>query len=915
MFYKLIEKKRDEWLSSPQCTVRDFIDYIIERGQMRDAQLEAIKTYLYLKTACHNQPLWKLFTAGTFNGLDLKSIRLSKAARKTLEGNPAAAALLEYSRLTDRDGTQLAPALEHFIKTHPEEIDYEGAFRRLFYGVNYTDYLFSLPMGAGKTFLMAAFIYIDLYFAFNEPDNPCFAHNFMIFAPSGLKSSIVPSLKHIMEFDPSWVVPEPMALQLKHTIQFEILDEQKTAGKSNLVRNPNAQKLNNHQPLEDLVGLVAITNAEKVILDRVDKDAASAQVTKEEQEKINQANELRSIIGRIPNLAIYIDEVHHAAEGDIKLRQVVEEWTRNNTFNAVLGFSGTPYLSKAEKVILSSSFSIKNTDLANVVSYYPLIKGIDNFLKDPVVMYTDGTPDMIIDNGVREFLTRYKDTVYANGTCAKLAIYCGSIEALEEVVYPQVVDIIRAFGLDPAQTILKYHGGNKAYPRPADADLQFAALDTDLSEVRVILLVQIGKEGWDCKSLTGVILPQKGVCPTNMVLQTSCRCLRQVTRHEKETALIWLNQANADTLSQQLKQQQNITLHELNTLRLQPVKPLRQYDRTEELHLPDVSFCQLRIVNETVGEKVPASVADRLADPSLICRKETSLIIQGNMEGKKLRVFETLSEPDDEDVEELDFTDWLFLIAKESMGTLSYRQLKEQTPSLRRIFDAITREEDGMIVADTRFDHSRIRSHIRQAFCPRRTVRPKEETVTVCRPLLLKSALLPTVDVANDSLYYPQQEEAGRIAEEGTSVLSYHYLPYRFNNLTERRFFTDTLLNIEEVQNRQLEVYYTGDTRLSGFFIDCFKKQEGRWKPIGKLYPTFVLLRRTADGSDIDRMLMIENQQADHTDREEFVKTDFIGRDTAHWGRQRFDFLYLENSLDDTDRQEETLDAIHHFFK
>ena len=42
MFYKLIEKKRDEWLSSPDCTVKDVIRYIEKRGKMRDAQIEAI---------------------------------------------------------------------------------------------------------------------------------------------------------------------------------------------------------------------------------------------------------------------------------------------------------------------------------------------------------------------------------------------------------------------------------------------------------------------------------------------------------------------------------------------------------------------------------------------------------------------------------------------------------------------------------------------------------------------------------------------------------------------------------------------------------------------------------------------------------------------------------------------------------
>ena len=58
--------------------------------------------------------------------------------------------------------------------------------------MEYPDFLFSLPMGAGKTFLMAAIIYLDLYFALNEPDNKNFAHNFLILAPSGLKSSIIP---------------------------------------------------------------------------------------------------------------------------------------------------------------------------------------------------------------------------------------------------------------------------------------------------------------------------------------------------------------------------------------------------------------------------------------------------------------------------------------------------------------------------------------------------------------------------------------------------------------------------------------------------------------------------------------------------------------------------------------------------
>ena len=99
-------------------------------------------------------------------------------------------------------------------------IEYAHFFRKAFYGVSYTDYLFSLPMGAGKTYRMAAFIYLDLYFAGNEPSNPAFAHKFIILAPSGLKSSVIPSLKTIQRFDPSWVIPEPAASSLKCQISF-----------------------------------------------------------------------------------------------------------------------------------------------------------------------------------------------------------------------------------------------------------------------------------------------------------------------------------------------------------------------------------------------------------------------------------------------------------------------------------------------------------------------------------------------------------------------------------------------------------------------------------------------------------------------------------------------------------------------
>ena len=82
MFYKMIENKCKEWYNSGQCTVRNLIEYIEKTGQMRDAQIEAIKVYLFLKIGCECKPLEFLFRYGYFNSINLNDIELSTATRE-----------------------------------------------------------------------------------------------------------------------------------------------------------------------------------------------------------------------------------------------------------------------------------------------------------------------------------------------------------------------------------------------------------------------------------------------------------------------------------------------------------------------------------------------------------------------------------------------------------------------------------------------------------------------------------------------------------------------------------------------------------------------------------------------------------------------------------------------------------------
>ncbi|MBR1463537.1 MAG: DEAD/DEAH box helicase family protein [Prevotella sp.] len=947
MFYKLIEKKRNEWLVSEECTIKDLLKYIEQRGMMRDAQIEAIKTYLFLKVACKNQPLWKLFVSGVFNDTNIGQVELTETARQIFSTNKAAVALFQYSRLIDKKGRQLAPVLEKYIKQHADKIDYEATFKKIFYDVSYTDYLFSLPMGAGKTYLMAAFIYLDLYFAQNEPDNPCFAHNFMVMAPSGLKSSIVPSLKHIKEFDPSWIIPEPTATQLRRLIKFEILDEQKTANKSNRIKNPNAQKINNHQPLEDLMGLVAITNAEKVILDRFDKDADPSLFSDEERKRMELANELREIIGNLPNLAIYIDEVHHAADGEIKLRQVVNKWTEKNTFNSVLGFSGTPYLESAEPINLSEGFSIKNTDLANVVYYYPLIEGIGNFLKIPDVKFTDNDTETIVTNGVKEFLDMYLDKEYANGTCAKLAIYCGQIETLEETVYPLVAEIVASYGLNPTDVVLKYHGGNKQYPQPVGSETEFASLDTTLSKKKIVLLVQIGKEGWDCKSLTGVVLPQKGVCPTNMVLQTSCRCLRQVIKNSRETAIIWLNKFNADKLNRQLEQQQNITLKEFSQKAPNETKWIDRFSRMERMQVPPIDFYQLKVNYQELVVDEANNPAGRLQDESLLAKASISLVHQQDLEGKLLSVYEQESKEETR----TSFRWWLQQIAKESFGTLSVSHLKTVEKELKTVFEQITIDKDGVTIENKKYDHQRIRSLIRQAFTPIRDIKVTDEVVPEQARLLQIEKLASPVE--NSEKYYPSQQAVHEVMDwderpphpelsaevkaklEELKALgvdisnlvpqadphpertqTYHYLPYRFDSRLERDFLSEEIIPL--ITGKPLEVYFNGDDTLTEFKINCYTKVGCNWRYIGRYVPDFLLLSRNEE-KQIDKVIIIETKgegfAAKFKERKDFMESEWVKKNNEKFGYQRFDFLYLEDTLTAEQRREKTLEAIKDFFK
>jgi len=954
MFYKMITNKRDQWLGSSDCTVTELLNYIAKANEMRDAQIDAIKTYLFLKIACNNKPLWELFVSGVFNTIDIDTLALTATTRRVLATNPAALALYEYAILTNDVGERVSDKLAKAIEKFPETINYQSVFKKIFYEVGYTDYLFSLPMGAGKTYLMAAFIYLDLYFAVNEPENKVFAHNFIIFAPSGLKSSVIPSLKTIKNFNPSWILPEPAATEIKRMIIFEVLDESKTAKKSNRTKNPNVQKISIHQPLNELMGLIAVTNAEKVILDRI--EISNGQISlfeTSDDERDKQANELRNLIGKLPSISIFIDEVHHAVNEEIKLRAVVNSWSKNQAVNSVIGFSGTPYIEKAEKVEITGGFSITSSEISNIVYYYPLINGVDNFLKRPVVKISDNTDSLqIVDAGVREFFALYKDTTYPNGLVSKLGIYCGTIEKLEERIYPLVANIALEYGLNPFDVVLKFHRGNKHYPIAAENQLAFDTLDRTISKIRIVLLVQIGKEGWDCRSLTGIILSQEGDCPKNMVLQTSCRCLRQVEKGALETALIYLNEFNGEKLNSQLLQQHHISIKELENANLQTTTQIRRYNRMEYLKLPKIDYYQLRVRFNTL---VLAEKLNTETDIKNAVSENTVNRYSVKTQDFSLNITDIYTEFKEKGTTVANFNIWRYNLVKESFGIISMARLEKYTTLLGAVFDIITYEKNGQRYFSSKYRISKINENIRKAFYEKRTFESIEELIPQNASLLMVEKLAPTVQTTTPADYYPSVEEVEKIhladkgklkldskteqllqlaRETGNSIFaeqvlakstahpmkdkSFHYMPYKTDSDFEQ-LFLDEVLKLDVVKISGLEVYYNGDRGLTEFKIRCFKGGVGKWRYIGMYTPDFLIIERR-DGK-IYRAIIVETKGAIYAndpkfiDKRIFVENEFKNLNNDKFGYARFEYLYLEDTLTDKQRIDKTADAIRHFFK
>jgi hypothetical protein len=305
---------------------------------------------------------------------------------------------------------------------------------------------------------------------------------------------------------------------------------------------------------------VVVTNTEKI---RIQKESIRKSdignlfnARKADEARAELANLRLESIATLPHLGVFSDEAHHtygqALDTELKkVRKTVDYLHHNSAITGqglicVVNTTGTPYF--------------KKQPLRDVVNWYGLSQGIaDNILKSVasnIHAYDfDGDARQVVAQVVADFFGKYRDVKLPDGSPAKVAIYFPQTDDLREL-RPVVEAKLLELGLS-TDLVLERHSDSGVTEKDA-----FERINDPASPHRVILLVNMGTEGWNVPSLFACALARKLKTSNNFVLQAASRCLRQVPGNI-ESASIYLSTHNLKTLDNQLRETYGETLDDL----------------------------------------------------------------------------------------------------------------------------------------------------------------------------------------------------------------------------------------------------------------------------------------------------------------------------------------------------------------
>ncbi|WP_221563164.1 TnsA endonuclease N-terminal domain-containing protein [Alkalihalobacillus sp. TS-13] len=514
----------------------DFNDSKNPNAFLRKPQFEALEMYIFLKEYLDNMQVHQLFEDWYY-----KKNRFEKRS--------------DIGFTEGEQGTLFSVDVEQ----------YKSVFSRMKkFSQEYPNYIYALTMGTGKTILMATCIFYEFLLANKFPKDKRYCHNALVFAPD---KTVLQSLKEIQTFDRSNVVPPEYLNWLNTHLKVYFLEDSGTTlntidqSKFNIIIS-NTQKIilkRQHKQKSNVDQLFSLSSFQKGSAYDDISDLYGLDQPEEEGELID--NQRFSKLTRLEQLGIYVDEAHHSfgnvlakdmgtKTAKTSLRLTINELAKAlvKSGTSVVGcynYTGTPYAGKEI--------------FPEVVYAYGLKEAIDKkYLKNVTVNgYTDPKSEEFLHLTVKSFWENYKENRY-EGMLPKLAIFASTIDELQNELKPVLEEILNELNIS-IDKILVNVGDDKLTSN--DDIREFNRLDTPPSNKQFILLVNKGREGWNCRSLFGVALFRKPKSKI-FVLQATMRCLRAIGPIQ-ERANVYLSDENMKILEEELEQNFRLSINDL----------------------------------------------------------------------------------------------------------------------------------------------------------------------------------------------------------------------------------------------------------------------------------------------------------------------------------------------------------------
>ena len=491
---------------------------------LRQPQFEALEMYVFIKEFLSNQQVYEIFD-------DWRNLK---------------------GKFSERSYYSLTEGGQQLLTDAATETQTDSLFKQMRkYNEPYPNYIYALTMGLGKTILMATCIFYEFLLANKYPKDERFVHNALVFAPD---KTVLQSLREIVTFEKTLVVPPEYARVLNANVKFHFLEDTGTTlhtldnSDFNIIIS-NTQKIvvkkkrTTDTPTETLFSAAKTSSLLGGLYGDLSEDEATDDSTLMENQRFQK-------ITRLHQLGVYVDEAHHLFGANLKkslhsktakktsLRDTINALAKRTSIVGCYNYTGTPYVDRQP--------------LPEVVYAYGLSESISNgYLKQahPQAFENVKSEDFL-RSSITDFWEKYGEKTY-EGLNPKLAIFASTIDEAQNEVRPAVENIISNLGIEPSKVLINV--GNEKITKDEDIRL-FNDLDTPGTagnERQFLILVGKGREGWNCRSLFGVAMfrsPKSKV----FVLQATMRCLRQIT-DEQQSASVFLSKENFDILDSELE--------------------------------------------------------------------------------------------------------------------------------------------------------------------------------------------------------------------------------------------------------------------------------------------------------------------------------------------------------------------------